>query len=462
MDSDDDFPVSSQSAINQEYSDTLLTQEDNFNMYFNDEKIKPIYSDISSDNDETVEIKPAEVDTRFASPITDDEMSSLTKKIIPGTTEKTISWACRLFESWRKARNDKIRQGDTSGHQLSFITRELDFLNDDELSYCLSRFIVETRKADGNEYPPKTLRQLVLLIQMHLNNIGRLVKLLSDPIFNELRNTLDNSMKIGASKGNGLLTKQADVISIDEENIMWKQGILGNSNPQTLLDTIVYLFGLNFALRSGGEHRNLTLDQLCIGENEQAPYLRYTEKISKTNQRGLKEFRVNPKCVTAYGSDDPKRCIVKLYQQYLSLRPEHAMSMVYLRPLIKPTEKMWYAAAPVGRNTLANTVKRLCEAAGFKGFFTNHSLRATCATRLFRSGVDEQLIAKTTGHRSNAIRAYKRSNTAQEAFVSSVIQGQSSSSTTVQSSKRPLSDDPDTTSDGKRRRSVHISLNINC
>ncbi|KAK6180908.1 hypothetical protein SNE40_008873 [Patella caerulea] len=268
-------------------------------------------------------------------------------------------------------------------------------------------------------------------------------------------------MKIGASKGNGLLTKQADVISIDEENIMWKQGILGNSNPQTLLDTIVHLFGLNFALRSGGEHRNLTLDQLCIGENEQAPYLRYTEKISKTNQRGLKEFRVNPKCVTAYGSDDPKRCIVKLYQQYLSLRPEHAMSMVYLRPLIKPTEKVWYAAAPVGRNTLVNTVKRLCEAAGFKGFFTNHSLRATCATRLFRSGVDEQLIAKTTGHRSNAIRAYKRSNTAQEAFVNSVIQGQSSSSTTVQSSKRPLSDDPDT-SDGKRRRGVHISLNINC
>ncbi|KAK6168685.1 hypothetical protein SNE40_019875 [Patella caerulea] len=98
MDSDDDFPVSSQSVINQESSDTLLTQEDNFNMYFNDEKIKHIYSDISSDNDETVEIKPAEVDTRFASPITDDEMSSLTKKIIPGTTEKTISWACRLFE----------------------------------------------------------------------------------------------------------------------------------------------------------------------------------------------------------------------------------------------------------------------------------------------------------------------------------------------------------------------------
>ncbi|KAK6168575.1 hypothetical protein SNE40_021081 [Patella caerulea] len=77
-------------------------------MYFNDEKIKHIYSDISSDNDETVEIKPADVDTWFASPITDNEMSSLMKKIIPGTTEKKISWACRLFESWRKARNDKI------------------------------------------------------------------------------------------------------------------------------------------------------------------------------------------------------------------------------------------------------------------------------------------------------------------------------------------------------------------
>ncbi|XP_046577855.1 uncharacterized protein LOC124285635 [Haliotis rubra] len=65
----------------------------------------------------------------------------------------------------------------------------------------------------------------------------------------------------------------------------------------------------------------------------------------------------------------------------------------------------------------------MCKQAGFEGFYSNHSLRATCATRLFQSGIDEQLIARTTGHRSTAVREYKRVSTAQEKELSNVIQG---------------------------------------
>ena len=44
---------------------------------------------------------------------------------------------------------------------------------------------------------------------------------------------------------------------------------------------------------------------------------------------------------------------------------------------------------PVGHTVLSNTVGQLCEVAGFKGHYTDHSLRATTATRLFEAGVDE-------------------------------------------------------------------------
>ncbi|ESO87023.1 hypothetical protein LOTGIDRAFT_154505 [Lottia gigantea] len=229
-------------------------------------------------------------------------------------------------------------------------------------------------------------------------------------------------MKISASKGNDMITKQADIISNQVENSMWMRGILGDCNPKTLLDTSVYLFELNFALRYGGEHRDLTLDQLSVGVNEQESYIKYSEKISKNNQRGLKDFKVVPKYVTAYVHEDPTRCIVKLYERYLQLRPENAATVVYLRPLTKPTESAWYSVVPVGQKTLAKTVQRLYKASGLTGLYTNHSLRATYATRLFRCGVDEQLIAKTTGHRSNAIRQYKRADTIQDAIVSKVIQ----------------------------------------
>ncbi len=46
--------------------------------------------------------------------------------------------------------------------------------------------------------------------------------------------------------------------------------------------------------------------------------------------------------------------------------------------------------------------------AGIDGRFSNHSLRATTTTQIFQKGVDEQLIKCVTGHKSDAVRLYKR------------------------------------------------------
>ncbi|ESO91791.1 hypothetical protein LOTGIDRAFT_163153 [Lottia gigantea] len=79
--------------------------------------------------------------------------------------------------------------------------------------------------------------------------------------------------------------------------------------------------------------------------------------------------------------------------------------------------------APVGQNTLAKTVKRMCTAVGFEGFYTNHSLSATCAARLHQNGVEDQLIRRRTGHKSNAIDNYKRTSNKQDAMISCLVQG---------------------------------------
>ena len=64
-------------------------------------------------------------------------------------------------------------------------------------------------------------------------------------------------MKESASSGLGFTKKQGDVITLDEKEELWSKGVLGDSSPQQLLDTIVYLFGIHFALRRGSEHRRL-------------------------------------------------------------------------------------------------------------------------------------------------------------------------------------------------------------
>ena len=65
----------------------------------------------------------------------------------------------------------------------------------------------------------------------------------------------------------------------------------------------------------------------------------------------------------------------------------------------------------------------MCESAGFDGHFTNHSLRATTATRLFEAKVDEQLIMQRTGHTSTAVRSYKRVGEKLRAVTSDVLNG---------------------------------------
>ena len=72
---------------------------------------------------------------------------------------------------------------------------------------------------------------------------------------------------------------------------------------------------------------------------------------------------------------------------------------------------------------LGKTVKKLCALAGFSGRRTNHSCRASSATRMYDSGADEQLICERTGHRSIAVRSYKRTSSNQLKDVSNMLYG---------------------------------------
>ena len=207
--------------------------------------------------------------------------------------------------------------------------------------------------------------------------------------------------------------KKAEVIGIEQEDMLRKKGLLGDHSPQALLDTLVYYIGLYFAIR-GGEHRQLRFkpSQLQLVEPANAsPYLAFTEFVSKTNQGGLLHRKKQAKQVTHHVNvENPDRCLVLLFKLYNSRcpanRPDDAF---YLRPISRPKGDVWYQRSPVGHNTLANTIPRLFKAAGISGHFTNHSLRATSATRMFDAGLDEQLIMSRTGHSSTGgVRSYKR------------------------------------------------------
>ncbi len=192
--------------------------------------------------------------------------------------------------------------------------------------FALSAFVSEIKKKDGSEFPGSTLYQIVICIQFFIEKNGLKLKLLDHLDFVPLRFTLDNLMKECTHAGLGR-KKSADVITLDDEEKMWADGILGDESPEQLRDTVMYLLGLNLALHGGDKHRKLRCpgfdSQLeIVKDSEGKKFLKYTEDVvSKMNQGGLMRKLAEPKVLTVYGSENPFRNVVRLVKKYLSLFP---------------------------------------------------------------------------------------------------------------------------------------------
>ena len=76
----------------------------------------------------------------------------------------------------------------------------------------------------------------------------------------------------------------------------------------------------------------------------------------------------------------------------------------------------------IGTHKTLSTVSRLCKLAGIVGYYTNHSLCTTVTSRLYQSGVDEQLMMERTGHQSiEGVRSYKRTSDQQREALSNLL-----------------------------------------
>ena len=138
---------------------------------------------------------------------------------------------------------------------------------------------------------------------------------------------------------------------------MWQNCILSSESPRQLLDTVVYIVGLNCALRAGKEHHMLH----SIGFNSQFEwlrdesldvyFLRYTDDIGlKTNKGGIKQQKLDPKIVDVFPIVGSYRCPVRIIGMYLSLLPKNrTCNAFYLQPLRNYTPECWYECRGITR-----------------------------------------------------------------------------------------------------------------
>ncbi len=91
---------------------------------------------------------------------------------------------------------------------------------------------------------------MILCVQMHCEMHKVYWKLLAkgDKSLTDLYYTLDNLIKKCTMNGLGG-KNSATAITLSAEETMWREGVLGNSTPKQLSDTLLYLLGVNLALR---------------------------------------------------------------------------------------------------------------------------------------------------------------------------------------------------------------------
>ena len=298
--------------------------------------------------------------TRFSVPVSEEELLQKVQAAVPRNTRNATSWAHAVWTDWIAGRQS------ASGADFPV---PLQGISNEQLSYWMPRFVVEARNQKGKQYTPTSLYALCVGIQRFVREsrikTNKLpVDIFKDPAFALFRSVFDSTLKDLHSQGVGTTKKQAQVISEDLEESLWEENVLGEDTPKKLLDTMVYLLGVNFALRSGKEHRSLRTDMFKVVENPICkPYLVYTETGSKNNSGGLHHRTVKNKVVKAFVNiENPSRCIVRLFKKYVNLRPTDAPHAFYLQPLKHPREDCWYNKKVVGHNSLLRRLlKRLAQ-----------------------------------------------------------------------------------------------------
>lgn len=418
-----------------------------------------IESDLQSKTN--VELKCSKV-SRGISLVDDNELERRKLTRIPQSTKINTNWAVRTWSEWAEERN-KLHDVGAREEMHLLVSPEILHLDKDELNYWMSNMVVEVRKKKepGSVYPPNSLYQLCCGLQRFLRDNGwPELNLFTEPTFKHFQDCLDAEMKRLTRIGVGSNVKEAQPFSNEDENKLWDLGLLGDDSGKVLVDTMVFLIGKNFALRSGKEHRGLRFSQFTLVEaNDKEPEkLIYTSFGEKNNPGGLKHRALRQKKIEHYASETrPERCLVNLYKKYVSKCPQSAFTkdVFYLSPrrqykmsdsgkcysitlltqnklfwtlyilLVFAIMAMtlynflsyfmvfieWFGSVPVGHNVLGNTVKRLCKEGKIDGQFSNHSLRATTATRALEKGIPDKFVMERTGHRDvRSLQKYQRPN----------------------------------------------------
>ncbi|XP_066932309.1 uncharacterized protein KIAA1958-like [Clytia hemisphaerica] len=294
------------------------------------------------------------------------------------TQRSTHGWI-KVFSSWAESRG---------------FEKQIELYEPSVLNNILEQFYTEVRKINGQEYEPDSLKVMLAALDRHLKDKGFPVSIISGREFASSKNVLEGKARQLRQAGMGKKTNKAESLTDEEVNVLWDCGQLGDDNARSLMNSVWWCIVQQFGMRGRDNHYNLEIDDFSLKvDNNGRTYVHFVEGPSKTRQGGLnfKARSINPRMYAIGGA----RCPVRLFEAYISKRPEELRNKgpLFLAIIDNPrSQNVWYKNSRLGKNSLSNMMKNmkqnspLMESSCAGKNITNHSLRKMTVRTLKSAG----------------------------------------------------------------------------
>ena len=152
---------------------------------------------------------------RFAPAKTDTDIEEARRSGIPKKTLEDTRYCLNLWKEWIT-----YRQQTTS----DTIITEIKNMTNHQLQHWLTQFVLEVRKKDGCVYPPDSLHHICAGLIGYIRWNGKPeIDIFKNSQFANFRATLDGEMKRLQAQGIGSKRRQTEILTADEEEMLWKK-----------------------------------------------------------------------------------------------------------------------------------------------------------------------------------------------------------------------------------------------
>ena len=159
------------------------------------------------------------------------ELEALKAKANNENTNKSTKYWLKVWQDWAL-----VRQYDA----------EIENYPPEELDNVVQKFYAEVRTKKGEDYEPDSLKVMQAALDRHLKNKNYSSSIIQDREFYNLKQILEGKARQLRENGRRKRPNAAKPLTLQEEEMLWEKGKLGNSSPQALINTMWWLLTQHF------------------------------------------------------------------------------------------------------------------------------------------------------------------------------------------------------------------------